>query len=448
MNVLFRKQNLKYTGIIHMFSFQRICPVLFIFLIIFLPGCSTHCMDKPPAITEQQHDGDETAESAARPDREMNTDQIVGGNTRFCLDLYGQLKNQPGNLIFSPYSISTALAMTYAGARGQTREEMSHVLYFSVVQEEFHKAYSLVEKSILSDDKGAATGLLAANALWGRVGYDFCEEFISVLDRYYHAKLYELDFAGSPEKARKRINAWVEQKTDNKITNLLKPGVIRPDTAVVLSNAVYFKGLWLSQFQEGQTSEGVFYLSDDAGVRVSMMLQVSDFRMLDLLDLKILELPYAGNNLSMIILLPKKIEGIGALEENLKAEVFAQWLQRLYRKRASKVTVKVPVFKITTEFQLGRTLGAMGMPLAFSSDADFSGMSREREIFISEVVHKAFVEVNEKGTEAAASTAVVMTKSAAIPTLFTADHPFMFVIRENSTGSIVFIARVANPLEQ
>ncbi|GAG82956.1 unnamed protein product, partial [marine sediment metagenome] len=287
--------------------------------------------------------------------------------------------------------------------------------------------------------------LSVANALWSQKGYGFLAEFLELIEAKYGGKLNEVDFITATEAARQTINAWVEKETKDKIKNLIQRGVLNKWTRLVLTNAIYFKGNWARQFKEENTREAAFTLLSGEKVDTPMMNQTAEFNYMEAEDFQGLELPYVDDELSMIILLPKEIDGLRGFEETLTTENFSQWLAR-FRKR--KVIVSVPKFKMTCQFSLADVLRQMGMKDAFSGAADFSGMNGKRDLFISAVIHKAYVDVNEEGTEAAAATAVVVGITAVRPEkipVFRADHPFLFLIRDNDSGSILFIGRMMNP---
>jgi serpin B len=369
---------------------------------------------------------------------------LVAGNTEFALDLYSRLRGQEGDLFLSPYSISSALAMTYAGARGNTAEQMKEVLRFDLDNERLHGAFGILTRRLNEKGQGGDFDLKVANALWGQKGYGFLGPFLDIDKRHYGAGLNLVDFTGDPEGARHTINTWVEEKTEDKIKNLLKYGTITVDTRLVLTNALYFKGRWASQFDTANTKEASFWLAPDSCVIVPMMSQTGDFGYMETDALQVLELQYEGDGLSMVVLLPKETGGLAELEQSLSAEALAGWLEGLEKR---SVVVSLPRFMMTAEFNLDEVLKAMGMADAFSSAADFSGMTGKRGLLISAVVHKAFVDVNEEGTEAAAATAVVvmMYCEEAMPSVFRADHPFLFMIRDNESGSILALGRLANP---
>ncbi len=376
------------------------------------------------------------------------TDQkaAVDGNNAFAVALYGQLRNGSGNLFFSPESISTALAMAYAGARGETASHMAKTLHFTLPPEQLHPAMGALLKEL--NGTHDAYQLSVANALWAQHGYNFLDDYLNLLKNDYGAGLNQVDFKGATEAARQTINQWVEEKTQDKIKDLLQPGSLRPDTRLVLTNAIYFKGDWETQFDKAQTKNEDFHLSQGQTVTAPLMHREGGFNYFDGGTFQALAIPYKSKELSMIVFLPKDPGGLGELEQSLTAGNMQQWLRRLAP--VSKVIVTLPKFKMTREFELGATLGAMGMPQAFSSSANFSGMTGHRDFAISAVIHKAYVDVNEEGTEAAAATAVTMRAMAMRPAgqpppVFRADHPFVFVIRDNGSESILFMGRVMDP---
>src|SRR5271157_958384 len=371
---------------------------------------------------------------------------IVEGNSQFAVDLYGKLRNQPGNLFFSPSSISTALAMTYAGARGETAEQMARVLHFPAPQDKLPEAFAALHTALRPVAEKPGYRLHVANRLWGQQGYHFLPDFLAVTRDFYHAELAQVDFSGQTELARETINQWVEKQTQEKIKDLVPCGAIKPLTRLVLTNAIYFKGDWTRPFPKAATRDELFHLSSDQTTTSPLMHKTDDFKFAAVDGLKALELPYGNGDLATIVLLPDAIDGLGALEQKLSPESLTRWTSGLQKR---KVQVFLPRFKLTSEFSLSTVLAAMGMPLAFDDRADFTGMSTEKYLYISAVLHKAFVDVNEEGTEAAAATGVVVTARAMMrpqePALFRADHPFLFLIVDNRTKSILFLGRVINP---
>jgi len=378
-----------------------------------------------------------------------NIEKLAEGNNEFALDLYGKIKEgSNGNIFFSPYSISTALAMTYAGAEGETAEQMAEVLNFELPEEDLHRAFGKLQSNLQADKQKEEFELHIANALWGQKSYKFQNDFLGLTRENYGAGLREVDFVRETEKARKTINQWVEQKTRNKIKDLIKPGVLNKLTRLVLTNAIYFKGRWVIQFDKEKTKQAPFYVKLEKTVQIPMMYVKEDFKYYSDDEAQIIELPYKGKELSMLVFLPREKGGLEEMEKSITVENIQKWTKQMHK---TEVEVYLPRFKFTTgPIELRRILSDMGMTDAFESPpvADFSGMTGEKDLFISNVVHKAFVDVNEEGTEAAAATGVIMKLDAVIDNIiFRADHPFLFMIRDNSSKSILFIGRVMNPAQ-
>jgi serpin B len=381
-------------------------------------------------------------EGAKKVSKELQA--IAKANNQFAFDLYGHLGRGEGNLFFSPTSISTALAMTYAGAEGATEKEMASVLRFTLAETEVHPAFASL-MATLNAPKKDTYELRIANRLWGQAGYGFLPNFLTTTRKQYNAELAQVDFVKEAEKSRLEINAWVEEQTNNKIKDLMPPNSATDLTRLVLTNAIYFKGKWRHEFDKKVTKNAPFTVSAREKVDVPLMFESERFKYSETADLQLLEMGYKGDDLSMLVLLPKKVDGLPRLEKDLTAANLDKWSSAM---RVQEVQTYLPRFKLTEQFQLNSTLAEMGMPSAFDpGKADFSGMNGKRDLFISAAVHKAFVEVNEEGTEAAAATgiAVGVTSAPAEPKVFRADHPFVFMIRENRTGSILFMGRVVNP---
>jgi serpin B len=369
------------------------------------------------------------------------------GNREFALDLYAHLRGQDGNLFFSPYSISTALAMTRAGARGDTAAQMDKTLHFGLGQDKLNAAFAALVKQVNGDpnDKKRGYQLCTANALWGQKGYPFLADYIKLTKDDYGAGLNDVDFVGATEQARQTINAWVEKETQDKIKDLLPQGSLDQTTRLVLTNAIYFKGDWASQFKKDATKDEPFHLTADSKADAPMMHQTAEFNYLDGGTFQALEMPYAGKDLSMVVLLPKKVDGLADLEKDLSADKLAGWVGKLGKR---EVIVTLPKFKTTQQMSMKKVLSEMGMTLAFTDLADFSGMAEKGGLSISDAIHKAFIDVNEEGTEAAAATGVIvrLTSKAPTPTPeFRADHPFVFLIRDTRSDSILFLGRLADP---
>jgi len=353
-------------------------------------------------------------------------------------DLYKNLSGENGNLFLSPYSISSALAMVYGGARGETANQMEVTLHFGG-QGVTHPAFSHLRRKLNGIQEQGQIQLSVANSLWPQEDYTFLADYMALTKEFYGSEIEPIDFKRETEEARLRINNWAEAKTMDRIRNLIPPGMLDSTTRLVLANAIYFKGNWAAQFNPKATRSAPFTLTDGRSVDVSMMMQKGNFRLAHMTNFQALELPYEGKDLSMLILLPSEADGLSALEKSVSPETLSG-----LEFNEQELMVFLPKFKLESEFALGSILSTMGMPLAFSDQADLSGMDGSRSLYLGAVVHKAFVELNEKGTEAAAATAGGVFGTS-IPPMFEANHPFLFLIRENATGTILFIGRVADP---
>jgi len=373
---------------------------------------------------------------------------VVQANNAFATDLYAKVRAEKGNLFFSPYSISSALAMTYTGAKAKTAEEMAAVLHLDADQAKVCAGYAALIKAINEGGEERGFRLSTANALWGQTGYGFVPAFLESLKASFGAGLSEVDFQKDADGARKTINAWAEKETQEKIKDLIPPGGLTPVTRLVLTNAIYFKAAWAEPFKKENTKDGPFQAGNGTKVTVPLMHQVHGYGYLDAGDLQVLDMPYEKFAVSMTILLPKTAGGLGKVEQSLTAARLEGWIGGL---KHARVDLALPKFKVTAQCTLGKTLAAMGMPTAFdATKADFSTMNAGKEpLWIGDVIHKAYVDVNEAGTEAAAATAVVMLGGAAPqiekPVVFRADHPFLFLIRDLQSGAILFMGRVENP---
>jgi serine protease inhibitor len=374
-----------------------------------------------------------------------DVESVVKGNNDFALDLYAKLSaEQPGNLFFSPYSLSLARAMTYAGARGETEKEMAEVMRFTLPQEQLHPTFAALTEDIGAHSEQQGYQLDVANRLWGQNGCGFLPEFLRITRDDYGAELGQVEFASNTEGARQEINAWAQKLTKGKIKELFVPGVLNEATVLVLTNAIYFKADWATQFEREHTRDAPFHVSTEEEIYVPMMSQMEMFNFAETEDLKVLEMPYTGDVLSMLILLPNTVDGLPELEEKLTADNLATWFGGLHQE---EVDVSFPKFAMTSQFRLDEVLKSMGMSSAFvPGKADLSGMNGSNDLFLQAVIHKAFVEVNEEGTEAAAVTADDAADDAGA--CFQANHPFLFLIRHNPTNCILFMGRVVNPEEQ
>lgn len=374
---------------------------------------------------------------------------LVNGNSAFAFDMYQALSEEGGNLFYSPYSISLALAMTYAGARGETGQQMADALHFTLREDRLHPSFNSLDIELSQRGKDAkgkdeeGFRLNIVNDIWGQKDYQFLTTFLDLLAENYGAGLRTLDFANAPEESRIAINNWVSDQTEDRIEDLIPRGLFDALTRLVLTNAIYFNAAWQHPFSEDITKDGSFYLLDGGEVTVPMMRQTESFGYAEGNEYQTVELPYDGRELSMVILLPRA--GKFKMFENLlDAEQSRAIMEDLKFRR---VTLMMPKFEFESGFGLRETLVALGMPVTFSGGADFSGMTGNRDLFISDVIHKAFVSVDEAGTEAAAATAVVMKLTAVpeTPLEVTVDRPFIFLIRDIETGIILFVGRVVDP---
>jgi serpin B len=373
--------------------------------------------------------------------------ELVAGNNTFALDLYADLTKTRAkdNLVFSPYSVSLALAMAYGGAGGETANEMKRVLHFAMPGDELHRAFAALQARQKAVFAPKGYELNVANSLWGQKGFPFHASYFELTREKYGADLEEIDFRADPEIARQRINAWVGQRTKNKITDLVRKGTIDNDTRLVLANAVYLKGAWAKQFSRILTRQDLFQVDADTKTPILMMSQHGRFRYFEDADLQAVDLPIGIGGVSMWILLPKQKDGLAKLEKSLTN----QRLQKLRTQMNDEtVTVELPKFRIESELNLTNSLSKLGMPSAFALDkADFSKMAAKPGIVLKAVAYKAYLNLDETGLEAAAATAIVGKEGAPPPKfVFRADHPFFYLIRESSSGSMLFIGRLHKPV--
>ncbi|HBI44953.1 MAG TPA: serpin family protein [Planctomycetales bacterium] len=424
--------------------------------------CSTGChkdsgtaANSPPPTTPR----DNEPEVAPSPD----VLALARGNNEFAFDLYTRLAKQDGNLIFSPYSISSALAMTYAGARGDTAAEMEKTLRFPLKPARLHPAFADLSARMMRSGNRDGGQLLVANSLWGQRGYPIRDDFLALTRDDYQAEMQEVDFSNDKDRevARQTINHCVEQKTQDMVQELLKPGVLSKESRLVLVNAIYFRSLWAIPFFADQTKYAPFRTASGESVQVPMMHLTAVFQYHEEDGVQILELPYQDNHFSMVIILPQAADSVAEVEKTLTALGVEGWLAKL---KEYEVVVTVPKFGATDEFQLDKELRALGMPLAFRDEpaeqprADFSGISDKALqsdgcLHISAAIHQTRVEVTEEGAKAAAATAVVTSVTPVKAfhyrprprVVFNVAHPFLFLIRDRDTGSILFLGRVTRP---
>ena len=417
-----------------------------------LPETSSPTASPP---TETPSETEEVRSEKTRVTVPLATDSeltdLVRGNNAFAFDLYQKLREEEsGNLFYSPYSISLALAMTHAGARGETERQISNTLHFTLSQDKLHPAFNALDLQLASRGEGSSGTegkgfrLNIANAIWGQQGFDFLQDFLDKLAENYGAGMKIANFTEAPEDSRVAINDWVAHQTEDKIKDLIPSGAIDNLTRLVLTNAIYFNAAWLYTFDEKATAEGDFHLLNGNSVKVPMMRQTESFGYASGTGYQAVELLYDGSEISMLILLPDK-GNFDLFENSLNAELVSQISEDLNREQ---VELTMPSFEFEAQFKLGATLKKMGISDAFNQQlADFSGMDGRKDLSISDAFHKAFVLVNEKGTEAAAATAVVVgVKSVPPPPIVVAvDRPFIFLIRDIATNTTLFVGRVMDP---
>jgi serpin B len=398
----------------------------------------------PHNLWAQGDTGDHRVES-----QKPQTAVVVQGSNQFAFGLYGRMRAGQGNLFFSPTSISTALAMTLAGASGETAAQMAKALHFEIPKDQLDAAMRDLLTTWKSSEKKQGFQLSVANRLWAQSGQPFLRAYLSETRTDYGAELARLDFAHHAEQSRQTINQWVEDQTAGKIKDLIASAASLSGARLVLTNAVYFKGDWTDPFKKSLTKDERFHLSRKQTVKAPLMHAKRHFRYAAVDGLQVVELPYGDQSLSLIVLLPEKKDGLAELEARLTFDNWQHWTQGLV---SQEVIVFLPRFKTSTQFELSSMLQSVGITSAFNpKTADFSGMTGDREFYISAVLHKAYVDVNEEGTEAAAATGVIMRTMAAriprpqAPPVFRADHPFVFAIRDNRNGAVLFIGRLADP---
>ncbi|HEY3356459.1 MAG TPA: serpin family protein [Polyangia bacterium] len=375
---------------------------------------------------------------------------LAHGNTTFACEMYQQLRQQPGNLFYSPQSISQALAMTYAGARAGTETQMADVLSFALTQERLHPAFNALDLALASRGQGAqgADGagfrLHLVNAIWGQQGYGFLASFLDVLAVNYGAGLRLLDFARAPDAARVTINDWVSQETEGKIKDLLAPGTVTGGTRLVLTNAVYFNAQWQNVFPKELSHDGAFQLLDGSSVTVPMMTNLTDVGHATGAGFQAVDLPYDGGELAMTLIVPDAGR-FAQVEDGLDGAALEAVVTGL---APASLSLTMPKWTVDTKLSVKQQLSGLGMTDAFDgARADFTGINGGVEpLWIDDVIHQAHVMVNEDGTEAAAATAVVMVGGSMPGDAVTVDRPFIYVIRDVATGTILFVGRVVNPL--
>ena len=368
---------------------------------------------------------------------------LVAGNNAFALELYGQLKGTNQNLFFSPYSIAECLAMSYAGARGNTEKQMGRVLHFET--NGVHPAFGELQRLLKQATARKGIELNLANGIWTQKGQPLLPAFTDILRQDYEADARQVDFATEAGPVTKQINEWVSGQTKGKLGDMVSPGLLDQNSRLVLVNAVYFKGTWKTKFKPELTRQQDFQVETNRWIKCPMMVSNGKFRSYrhkeGPLSFDMLELPYAGTDFSFVALLPLSFEWLDELESNLNDKTLRECLNSL---EEGDLLVVLPKFRLRTGFDLDKMLSAMGMPDAFDDQADFSGIEGSHLLYISSLRHGAFVEVDEEGTTAAAATVSHHGAKSMAPR-FVADHPFLFLIRDNRSGSILFLGRLSNP---
>jgi serpin B len=370
---------------------------------------------------------------------------VVPAMNAFTADIYKHLARGDANLILSPFNIGTALSMMLVGARGKTAEEIQSVLRLHY-DSSYNAALAELISGLTKAGNSAGNQLLTANGLWVQTGFPIQPTFQSVLANVYHAPLTPVDFIGNSEAARTQINRWTEEQTQEKIKNLFGPGSLDTQTRLILTSAIYFYGKWENPFLTSRTQPAPFTPEAGRTIRADFMNQTAHFGYSETQSVQILEMRYAGTGMAFDVLLPKTAAGLPGLEKSLTKENLAGWLRTLTTRN---VQVSLPKFRAESEFSLAKTLSAMGMPSAFTDRADFSGITARGGLQISQIVHKAFVDVSERGTEAAAASGIgVRAMALHAPeevVIFRADHPFLFVIRDTRNEAVLFVGRLMNP---
>ncbi|MGO8899142.1 MAG: serpin family protein [Isosphaeraceae bacterium] len=371
---------------------------------------------------------------------------VVDGHNQFAWEAYARLREKPGNIGFSPFSLASALAMVQAGARGETAEQIGKVLHLPADSASAHRALGLLHRGLSGDAGPRGVKLTSANSLWAGKSLGVLPEYLAMIQEQYQSTLHEADFEADPESARRAINAWVKTQTDGKIPEFFKPGAIDEATQLVLANALTFQGTWAAAFKKERTQPGTFRVSSTRQIQVPFMQQTGKFRLAATAFGQALELPYTGHDVALVLLLPRQPDGLAELEKHLTGLFLSEWLRQL---KPETVTVSLPRFTFTAELRLEEVLAQLGMPLAFRQlGADFSGLcSTDEPLALSSVAQQVRITVDEAGTEAVAVTAIRSSRGLGNPATreFKADRPFVFFLRDLRTGSLLFLGRLTDP---
>ncbi len=405
---------------------------IILLLTTFLWSCSHRAHE--PQATEDDHQEDVT----------QKTD-IPMQNNEFAFDLMREIPVDDDNMVISPFSISTALAMTYAGARETTMEQMARVMHFDPDQARFHEAYRDYLKAMQTRAEEHIE-LNIANSLWAQEDYHFLDSFFETVEANYDSKTFQVNFKEHHQQITRDINEWVYEETSEKIEDLIAPNVLTDDTRMVLVNAIYFLGAWMKEFDPELTTEDLFYTRNEEMVSTDFMRRSDTLPYFEDGHKQLLEIPYSGGDFSMLFVLPAEESTLEEFEREIDAESFADMIDKMDEQ---EVEVFVPSFEAETQIDLEDILARMGMETAFNRFADFSGMTGEKDLMLDKVIHQAVIEVAEEGTEAAAATAVVVIRKTSIdpdqPPVFRANRPFLFFVKDNATENILFSGRVMNP---
>ncbi|MGO9122351.1 MAG: serpin family protein [Desulfomonilaceae bacterium] len=378
---------------------------------------------------------------------DKDSQSVASCNNSFALQIYEKLRNQEGNLVFSPYGISSSLSLAYAGSGGTTKVQIEDLFHLTITGDQFHRVFGDLNDSLVSGAKSRGYDLKIVNSLWHAKGSDIRRDYITVVEKCYRGSIHSVSFERDLESARRLINSWFERQSKGKFKELLADGVLTPQTRMVLGNTIYFNGVWRSKFDKRDTEKAPFTLIDGKQVVVPMMRQAGKFNYKESDTFQALELPYKTSRLSMIVLLPKERDGLANIENTLSKKNIDEWMNGMSKQ---ELDIDLPKFKFFSKLALVEPLKSLGLTEPFSvNSADFSGIDGEGKLFISDIVQEAMVEVSEKGTEASAATsAVAETKSMRSAIAFRADHPFIFLIRQTDPTAILFLGRLVNPKDQ
>lgn len=365
---------------------------------------------------------------------------IIESNNRFSFDIYQKIKSKNENIIFSPVSITSAFAMTYVGAKNVTFNEIADVFYFNTNKSIFNSSY----KNLFEDKLKGKPAFYNANSLWIQKDLELNPDFLSINKEYYSSSIHFSDFLNDSESSRLNINRWVEKNTNGKITNLLQPSSIDNTTRLVLINALYFKASWKKQFKKEKNTEAQFQIAKRDFVNTTFMNNSINTWYYEDKYAQVIDIPYSDENISLMIILPKSLRKLRKLEKNLNYDYYKKYIEN---KQKMRVKLSIPKFNIESDFDLNKTLQSLGIKNAFSSSANFSGISVKEKLYISKVIHKAKIRIDEEGTEAAAATAVIMRKTSMMleNVEFIANKPFIYILRNNETNCIYFMGKILNP---